>query len=66
MGVILGDNCQIGCSSVTAPGTLIGPTSVAYGLTAIDRGVYEPFTKFANKPIDHGVIEIKKVDSKRI
>jgi len=61
MGVILGDNSQIGCSSVLAPGTLIGPNSVAYGLTSFDRGVYGASTLFKNKAMSNGIIEISKV-----
>ncbi len=58
MGVILGDNTQIGCSSVIAPGTVIGPNCVAYALTCFDRGVYKKGTLFKNKAMAHGVIEI--------
>jgi len=63
MGVILGDNTQVGCSSVVAPGTLIGPNCVAYGLTSFDRGVYGASTLFKNKPISHGVVEVSKVNT---
>ena len=62
MGVILGDNTQVGCSSVIAPGTLIGPNCVAYGLTSFDRGVYKASTLFKNKPIAHGVVEVQTVN----
>jgi len=61
MGVILGDNSQIGCSSVLAPGTLIGPNCVSYALTPFDRGVYPPSTLFKNKAIERKVIEVVKV-----
>lgn len=62
MGVILGDNSQIGCSSVIAPGTLIGPNCIAYALTSFDRGVYKASTLFKNKPIAHGVVEVSAVN----
>jgi len=58
MGVILGDNSQIGCSSVLAPGTVVGPNCVAYALTCFDRGVYKKGTLFKNKAMGHGVIEM--------
>jgi acetyltransferase-like isoleucine patch superfamily enzyme len=61
MGVILGDNSQIGCSSVLAPGTLIGPNCVSYALTCFDRGVYAPSTLFKNKAIEKGIIEVVPV-----
>ena len=62
MGVILGDNSQIGCSSVIAPGTLIGPNCVSYALTSFDRGVYKASTLFKNKPIAHGIVEVSGVN----
>jgi len=61
MGVILGDNSQIGCSSVLAPGTLIGPNCVAYALTCFDRGVYAPSTLFKNKAIEKDILEVSTV-----
>ncbi|MDP2984047.1 MAG: hypothetical protein Q8O92_12050 [Candidatus Latescibacter sp.] len=61
MGVILGDNSQIGCSSVLAPGTLIGPNCVAYALTCFDRGVYAAKTLFKNKAIEKGIVEVSSV-----
>jgi len=66
MGVVLGDLCQVGCSSVISPGTLIGPNSVAYGLCSIDRGLYDAGTLFKNKPIDAKVIELDTVDASRV
>jgi len=66
MGVVLGDLSQVGCSSVIAPGTLIGPRCVAYGLCSIDRGVYDAGTLFKNKPIGANVIELDTVDANRV
>jgi len=66
MGVVLGDLSQIGCSSVVAPGTLIGKNCVAYGLCNIDRGLYDSRTLFKNKAIGARVIEITGVDSSRV
>ena len=66
MGVVLGDYTQIGCSSVIAPGTLIGPNCVAYGLCNIDRGLYDAGTLFKNKALGAGVIELAAVDPGRV
>ena len=62
MGSVLGDFAQIGCSSVIAPGTLIGPNCVAYGLCNIDRGLYDAGTLFKNRAIGANVIELSTVD----
>ncbi|MFC1607206.1 hypothetical protein ACFL47_04475 [Candidatus Latescibacterota bacterium] len=51
MGVIMGDNTQIGCNSVLAPGTVLGRDCVAYALTCFERGAYPPSTLFKNKPV---------------
>lgn len=66
MGVVMGDFTQIGCSSVIAPGTLIGPNCVAYGLCNIDRGLYHRGTLFKNKAIGAKVIELASVDPSRV
>jgi len=66
MGVVMGDFTQIGCSSVVAPGTLIGPNCVAYGLCNIDRGLYDRGTLFKNKAIGAKVIELVSVDPSRV
>jgi len=66
MGVVMGDLTQIGCSSVVAPGTLIGPNCVAYGLCNIDRGLYDRGTLFKNKAIDSNVVQLVSVDPGRV
>jgi UDP-N-acetylglucosamine diphosphorylase / glucose-1-phosphate thymidylyltransferase / UDP-N-acetylgalactosamine diphosphorylase / glucosamine-1-phosphate N-acetyltransferase / galactosamine-1-phosphate N-acetyltransferase len=66
MGVVMGDYAQVGCSSVVAPGTLIGPKCVAYGLCNIDRGLYDASTLFKNKAMDAKVIEMVSVDPNRV
>ncbi len=66
MGVVLGDFAQIGCSSVVAPGTLIGPHCVAYGLCNIDRGLYERGTLFKNKAIDADVVRLARIDANHL
>ena len=66
MGVVMGDLAQVGCSSVIAPGTLIGPNCVAYGLCNIDRGLYDSQTLFKNKAMHAQVIEVASVDPGRV
>lgn len=66
MGVVLGDFTQIGCGSVIAPGTLMGPNCVVYGLCNIDRGLYDAGTLFKNKAMGAKVIEIAGVDPGRV
>ncbi|MFH1539857.1 MAG: glucose-1-phosphate thymidylyltransferase [bacterium] len=41
LGAILGDGVELGCNSVTAPGTLVGPGSMVYPCTSI-RGYIPP------------------------
>lgn len=57
MGVCLGDFSQIGCNSVTDPGTFLRPYTIAYTLCRISKGFYGPNEILKNKPIEHGVIE---------
>jgi UDP-N-acetylglucosamine diphosphorylase / glucose-1-phosphate thymidylyltransferase / UDP-N-acetylgalactosamine diphosphorylase / glucosamine-1-phosphate N-acetyltransferase / galactosamine-1-phosphate N-acetyltransferase len=66
MGVVMGDYAQIGCSSVVAPGTLIGPKCIAYGLCNIDRALYDANTLFKNKAMESKVVEMAHVDLSRI
>jgi NDP-sugar pyrophosphorylase family protein len=39
LGAIIGDECQIGCNTVTNPGTIIGPRTLVYGNSLL-RGFY--------------------------
>lgn len=41
LGAILGDNVQLGCNCVTAPGTLVGRDTLLYSLISA-RGYYPP------------------------
>jgi hypothetical protein len=66
MGVVLGDYAQVGCSSVIAPGTLLGPKCVAYGLCNIDRGLYDANILFKNRAIGTRVVEMVSVDPARV
>lgn len=57
LGIIMGDFCQVGCNTVTDPGTLLGPSTVVYPLSRIPAGVYGPRELIKNKPLKHGVLE---------
>mgnify|MGYP003331520430 CR=1 FL=1 len=39
LGAILGDGCELGCNSVTSPGTILAPESLVYPAIAI-RGAH--------------------------
>lgn len=41
LGAVIGDGAEMGCNSVSAPGTLIGPGSIVYPCTLV-RGVVPP------------------------
>jgi hypothetical protein len=62
MGVVMGDFCQVGCSSTTDPGTFLRPFTIAYTLTRITKGLYGPNEVLKNKPMEHGVIERAPLD----
>jgi UDP-N-acetylglucosamine diphosphorylase / glucose-1-phosphate thymidylyltransferase / UDP-N-acetylgalactosamine diphosphorylase / glucosamine-1-phosphate N-acetyltransferase / galactosamine-1-phosphate N-acetyltransferase len=57
MGVCMGDYSQLGCNSVTDPGTFLKPYTITYSLTRISKGFYGPYEILKNKPLEHGVIE---------
>lgn len=57
MGVCMGDFSQLGCNSVTDPGTFLRPYTIAYALTRLSKGFYGPNEVLKNKPMEHGVIE---------
>ena len=40
LGAILGDGTETGCNSVTAPGTLMGPSSIVYAGVSVPGGYY--------------------------
>jgi len=40
LGAILGDDVEIGCNTVTSPGTLVGPRTWIYPTTSIRKGFY--------------------------
>jgi hypothetical protein len=57
MGICMGDFSQVGCNSVSDPGTFLKPYTIAYALTRITKGFYGPNEVLKNKPMEHGVIE---------
>jgi hypothetical protein len=57
LGVILGDQSQVGCNSVSDPGTFLGPRTIVYQLSRINKGFYGPDEVLKNKPIEHGIVE---------
>jgi len=57
MGICMGDYSQIGCNSVSDPGTFLKPYTIAYSLSRISKGLYGPNEILKNKPMEHGVIE---------
>ncbi|MCK4275790.1 MAG: hypothetical protein KAX78_04710 [Phycisphaerae bacterium] len=57
VGIIMGDYSQVGCNSVSDPGTFLAPWTVVYQLTRLNRGFYGPNELLKNKPMEHGIIE---------
>ena len=57
MGICLGDFSQVGCNSVSDPGTFFKPYTITYSLTRISKGVFGPNEILKNKPLEHGIIE---------
>lgn len=60
LGAIVGDNVQLGCNSVTNPGTLIGKGCLSYPNTTISGyipsgHVIKPAAKFNVYPLSHGI-----------
>ena len=58
LGIILGDFSQVGCNSVSDPGTFLAPYTIVYELTRVNKGFYGPKVLIKNKPMEHGVIEV--------
>jgi len=57
VGIIMGDYSQVGCNSVSDPGTFLAPWTVVYQLSRLNKGFYGPYELIKNKPMEHGVIE---------
>lgn len=57
VGIIMGDFSQVGCNSVSDPGTFLAPWTIVYQLTRLNRGFYGPNELIKNKPMEHGTIE---------
>jgi NDP-sugar pyrophosphorylase family protein len=62
MGIVLGDYSQVGCNSVSDPGTLLGPRTIVYSLTRISKGFYGPDVILKNKPMEKGIVEISELN----
>jgi len=65
LGIVLGDFCQVGCNSVSDPGTFLEPYTVVYPLSRIPRGFYGPRQILKNKPLEKGIIEVVPFDPGR-
>ena len=57
MGICMGDYSQVGCNSVSDPGTFLKPRTIVYALSRINKGFYGPDEVLKNKPLESGVIE---------
>jgi hypothetical protein len=57
MGICMGDFSQVGCNSVTDPGTFLKPYTIVYQLTRVNKGFYGPHEVLKNKPMEHGIVE---------
>ena len=57
MGICMGDYSQVGCNSVSDPGTFLKPYCITYSLSRISKGFYGPNEVLKNKPLEHGIIE---------
>lgn len=57
IGIVMGDEAQLGCGAVTDPGTFLGPRTIVYPLTRLPAGCYGPDEIIKNKPLEHGIIE---------
>ena len=65
MGICMGDFSQLGCNSVTDPGTFLKPYTISYSLTRLSKGIFGPNEILKNKPLEHGVIERSTYDPKK-
>ena len=63
LGIIMGDFSQVGCNSVSDPGTFLAPYTIVYQLTRVNKGFYGPNVLLKNKPMEHGIIEIVPLTS---
>jgi hypothetical protein len=62
LGIVMGDNSQVGCNSVSDPATFLGPRTVVYQLTRLNKGFYGPDEVLKNKPMEHGIVERSKLE----
>ena len=57
IGIIMGDYSQVGCNSVSDPGTFLAPWTIVYQLSRLNKGFYGPNELLKNKPMEHGISE---------
>lgn len=57
MGICMGDFSQVGCNSVSDPGTFLKPYTIVYALSRINKGFYGPHEVLKNKPMEKEIIE---------
>ena len=62
LGAILGDNVEMGCNSVTSPGTLIGKGSLVYPCVNVPGGYYPTRSIIGLRT--KNVLEVRKLKSK--
>ncbi len=56
LGVILGDRSQIGCNSVTSPGTLIGQDVVCYPCMHIQGSIASGSSRKLKQEVERGIL----------
>lgn len=56
VGLVLGDGSQLGCGTVSAPATFVGPRTHVYPLTPLGPGFYGPDEIVKNRPEASGTI----------
>ena len=63
IGIVMGDFSQVGCNSVSDPGTFLAPRTIVYQLSRLNKGFYGPDEVLKNKPMEHGIIERSRFKS---
>ncbi|MFH1466116.1 MAG: hypothetical protein ABIO70_17155 [Pseudomonadota bacterium] len=57
LGIVLGDEAELGCNAVAYPGTLVGPGTKVYALTPLRNGVHAGGQVIKFGPGKHGLVE---------
>lgn len=50
LGAILGDGCQLGCNSVTSPGTILGKKSFVFPCVSVRAGYHPAGSRLSTEP----------------